>query len=175
MALETASRISVIPKQLDLRALAQSGRFSVAPATEAELPFLAEMMVARIGDLRGSYPAFERVHRHSRSVLTVKNEGRAVGCFSALVLNQRGFKSLLAGSLSIAEPEPSDLAGLGEAAFAIYVWAVCVPKIAVRATANAIEWLRQAGYATTDFYARPGTPEGEAFMARLGFELLLGL
>ncbi len=172
MALGRERLFSAPAKRSDLEVLPQSQRFSVGPAADADLPELATMLAAHIPDLQGTYLAFEQAHRHSRSILAIRNSNGLVGCFAALFLNHGGFERLVDGSLSIVEPSQSYLVRSGETAAALYIWAICMPKMAVSATGNALDLLRQDAYAKADLYARPGTPKGKTFMIRVGFQPL---
>jgi len=149
-----------------------NGRFSVSTAAEKDLPFLAKMTAGHIPSLQGTYQGLERVQRQSRSVLAVRSSNELIGCFAALLLNDGGFDHLLRGSLSMACPSPSCLAWPGETPAAIYVWALCIPGLAVGAAGNIMQWLRQETYARADLYASPSTPKGKAFMIRGGFKPL---
>ena len=170
MALGGERSFSAPAKRSDLEILPESQRFSVGPAADSDLPELATMLAAHIPNLQGTYLAFEQAHRHSRSILAIRNSNGLVGCFAALFLNNGGFERLVDGSLSIVEQ--SYLVRPGETAAALYVWAICMPKMAVSATGNAFDWLRQDAYAKADLYARPGTPKGKTFMIRVGFQPL---
>ncbi len=161
-------------QRLDLDHLPPSRRFSVAPAADEDLPHLATMTARHIPSLQGTYLALERVQRYSHSILAIRNRHELVGCFAALLLNHAGFEHLLDGCLSIADPSQSHLVRPGETAAAIYVWALCIPRMAVGATGNVMQWLRQTTYARADLYARPGTPKGRTFMSQAGFRLLSG-
>ncbi len=172
MALVGERVFSAPSKRSDLEGLPQSQRYSVGPAEDADLPELARMLAAQIPDLKATYEAFEQVHRQSRSILAVRTSNGLVGCFAALFLNHCGFERLIDGGLSIAEPSQFYLVGPGETAAALYIWAVCVPKMAVTATGNAFDWLKQDAYASADLYARPATPRGKTFMTRVGFHPL---
>jgi hypothetical protein len=172
--IEQSVAISSRHFRLDLDDLAPSPEFSVAPAADEELPYLATITARHIPGLQGTYLAFEQVHRYSRSILAIRKRHELVGCFTALLLNHGGLEHLLGGGLSIAEPSQSHLVRPGETAAAIYVWAVCLPPIAVRATGNVMQWLRQPMYARADLYARPGTPKGKTFMIHAGFHPLAG-
>lgn len=157
---------------LDLDHLRPNRRFSATPAAKEDLPYLARMTAQHIPCLQGTYRALERVQRHSRSVLAIRNRQELVGCFAALLLNDSGLEHLLHGSLSIADPSRSHLVPPGETAAAIYVWALCIPGMAVGAAGTIMHWLRQDTYVRADLYARPGTPKGKAFMIRAGFHPL---
>ncbi len=171
MAVDGEGSFYAASKCSDLDQLPPSSRHSVAQAVDADLPFLAAMMVRHIPNLRGTYSAFERVHRYSGSILAIRDSNGLAGCFAGMFLNDRGVRSLVDGSLSIASPSPACLSRRGETQSAIYVWAVCMPKMAVRATGNAIDLLgRDTG---ADFYARAGTEKGKSFMIRLGFQPLV--
>jgi hypothetical protein len=75
---------------LDLDHLPPNRRFSVAPADDEDLPFLAAMTARHIPTLQGTYQAIERVQRYSRSILAIRNKDELVGCFAALFLNHEG-------------------------------------------------------------------------------------
>ena len=163
-----------VSQPLDLDRLPPNPRFSVAPAADEDLPYLGKMTARLIPGLQGTYSGFEQVHRHSRSILAIRTGHGLVGCFAALFLNRSGFEHLLDGGLSIADPSQSLLVRPGETAAAIYVWALCAPGMAVAATGNVMQWLRQSMYARADLYARAATVRGRAFMMRAGFHPLTG-
>jgi hypothetical protein len=73
MALDGERSFSAPAKRSDLEVLPQSQRFSVGPAADSDLPELAAMLAAQIPSLQGTYLAFEQVHRHSRSILAIRN------------------------------------------------------------------------------------------------------
>lgn len=174
MVLEAREPLASPPAVLTLDLLPPSRRFSVGPATNEELPYLTTMTARRIPGLQGTYPAVERVHRHSRSILAVRNGQELVGCFAALLLNRGGHEALLEGTLSFGEPSQSHLVRPGEKAAAIYVWAVCGLRMAMGASGNIVQWLRQSMCAEADLYARPFTPKGKRLMIRAGFQPLPG-
>lgn len=174
MPLNAEQSFFTTSQRLDLDYLPPNQEFSVAPAADNDLPYLATMTARHIASLQGTYPALERVQRYSGSILAVRNGHELVGCFAALLLNHGGFEHLLDGGLSIADPSQSHLVRPGETAAAIYVWALCIPRMAAGATGNIMQWLRQAVYVRADLYARPGTPKGKTFMIRAGFHPLAG-
>jgi hypothetical protein len=174
MPLSTTQSFVPVSQPPDLDHLPPSPRFSVAPAANDDLPFLALMMARHIPNLKGTYPAFEQVHRHSQSILAIRNRQGLAGCFAALFLNDGGYEHLLDGSLSIAEPSQSHLVRPGETATAIYVWAFYMPGIVAGSAGNVMQWLRQSMYARADLYGRAGTLRGKAFMIRTGFRPLAG-
>jgi hypothetical protein len=174
MPLMPPNGLSPLLELTDLDRLPPNPKFSVAPANGEDLSYLGKMTARLIPGLQGTYPAFEQVHRHSRSILAIRNRHGLAGCFAALLLNGCGFEHLLNGDLSVADPSRSHLVRPGEPAAAIYVWALCVPRMAVAATGDVMQWLRQSMYARADLYARAGTPKGKAFMIRAGFHPLSG-
>ena len=172
MPLNAEQSFFAISRRLILDHLPPGREFSVAPAADKDLPFLAAMTARHIPSLRGTYQALEHVQRYSQSIFAIRNSNELVGCFAALFLNDSGFEQLLDGGLSVADPSQAHLARPGETAAAIYVWALCLPGMAAGATGNIMQWLRQDEYAGANLYARPTTPKGKAFLIRLGFHPL---
>jgi hypothetical protein len=155
------SRLDELPLSLRLEA---------RPALDAELPALAEMFAQNIPDLKGTYPAFERVHRRTNAIFSVFSMTKSIsGCFAVLALSSLGHERLLAGELSMAAPTDEELAGVSERADALYIWAAYMPTIGVEAMGNIMVWLRRPEYRQADMYARPTTPQGVKFVTRLGF------
>lgn len=160
------------PRCLDLDHFPPNRRFSVAPAADEDLPYLATLTARHISGLKGTHSAIERVQHYSRSILAIRNRREIIGCFAALLLNHDGFERLLGGGLDVSDPSQSHLVRPGETAAAIYVWALCMTGMAAGATGNVMEWLRHEIYAQAELYARPSTPKGRAFLIRLGFHPL---
>jgi hypothetical protein len=171
MPLKAEQSFFAISRRLILDHLPPSEKFSVAPAADKDLPYLAAMTARHIPSLRGTYQALEQVQRYSRSIFAIRNSNELVGCFAALFLSDSGFELLLDGGLSVANPSQAHLVRPGKTAAAIYVWALCMPGMA-EATGNIMQWLRQDEYAGANLYARPTTPKGKAFLIRLGFHPL---
>ncbi|MGH6801696.1 MAG: hypothetical protein ACRECZ_09845, partial [Methylocella sp.] len=163
MQLNAEQPFFTISRRLNLDHVPPSREFSVAPAADKDLPYLAAMTARHIPNLKGTYQALEQVQRYSQSILAIKNGNELVGCFAALFLNDNGLEQLLDGGLSVAAPSQIHLVRPGETAAAIYVWALCMPGIGAGATGNIMQWLRQDEYVGANLYARPTTPKGKAF------------
>lgn len=174
MSLRSKVSLSQSKRILDLEQLSPAAKFFINPADDCDIPSLGAMLASRISNLRADQSALERVHAHSRSVLAIRNRRGLAGCLAALLLNHKGLRELLSGQLSVGDPNPLDLARPGEQASAIYVWALCLPGVAVAATANLVQWFEQPFYANADFYARPATLKGLAFLIRTGFNPIIG-
>ena len=157
-------------RPLDL--IPPSRRFTVRPADAGEVARLVEAAAEDIPAMKVIEPAIKRVfHFNRETILSVTGSEGLVGGFAFLYLNQLGLEQLLAGALSIADPELRCLASQGEAPKALYAWAMYLPGQAVAAMGNVMQFVRRPGFADADMYARPGTLKGARFMDRTGFVL----
>jgi predicted GNAT family N-acyltransferase len=131
---------------------------------------LVEAAANEIPAMKVIEPAIARVHAFNpETILAAIGSKGLAGGFAFLYLNQLGFDGLLAGELSVADPELRHLAAQGEAPRALYAWAMYLPGRAVAAMGNVMEFVRRPGFAEADLYARPGTLEGARFMQRTAF------
>jgi hypothetical protein len=143
-----------------------------SPAVEGELGALVGLATNAIPSLAAAEPIVRQVHRHnSDSIWSVCNRnGAAVGVFAMLLLNRRGLRSMLSGRFDSAAPELDQLAGQGEGAAAVYLWAIVTPGLAIEAFRAVSHWLRSPRMRSADIFARPATEAGLRLSLRLGFE-----
>jgi hypothetical protein len=137
---------------------------SAAPATPDEMEeIFAE--AARLMPLEAALEAVLKVQSKSQSILAIRQNGKACGCFAGLFLNEKGRAALIEKRLSVSDPSLDHLAGIGLPAAAIYFWGIYGPG---NAAGNVIEWLQRPAYRHAPIFARPVTPAGLAFMIRGG-------
>ena len=143
-----------------------------SPAVEGELGRLVGLAAGAIPSLAAAEPIVRNVHRHnSDSIWSVRSRnGAAVGVFAMLLLNRRGLQSMLSRKFDSAAPELDQLAGRGEEAAAVYLWAIVTPGLAIEAFRTVSRWLRTSKMRSADIFARPATEAGLRLSLRLGFE-----
>jgi predicted GNAT family N-acyltransferase len=155
-------------RPLDL--LPPSRRFTLRPATASEVEQLVAAAAEEIPAMKVIKPAIGRVFAFNHETILAVHAGeRLIGGVAFLYLNREGLERLLAGGLSIADPELRYLAPCGEAPAALYFWALYLPGPAVAAMGNVMEFFRRPGFADAHLYARPGTMKGARFMEHTGF------
>ena len=160
-----------ILKRRPLDLIPPSRRFTVRPATVSELGLLIDRAAPEIPAMKVIEPAIRRVFAFNpETILAILNDQGLAGGFAFLYLNETGFRGLLDGAFSVADPELAQLAAPGEPPRALYAWAMYLPGARVAAMGNIMEFVRRPGLADVDMYARAGTPKGWKFMERTGFE-----
>ena len=87
------------------------------------------------------------------------------------MLNQRGLKGLLDGTLNRSDPDLSLLAIQNERPAGIYTWGLFAPPRLVGAIPQIYEKLRSPLYDGVSLYAWAATPDGKRFAETLGFTL----
>jgi predicted GNAT family N-acyltransferase len=143
------------------------------PAEAHEVERLVEAAAEDIPAIKVIKPAIARVFSFNReTILSVMGSKGLVGGIAFLYLNQLGLERLLAGTLSVADPDLRFVASQGEAPRALYAWAMYLPGPVVGAIGNVMQFVRRPGLADADIYARPGTLKGASFMDRTGFVLV---
>lgn len=155
--------------RFDLAHLPLRTTFTVEEAGDRDIPEAIAFAGRYFPHVEGGQAAVWRVHRRSRSILVARGAQGIVGTAAFLRLNPHGLERLRADALAIADPDEALLAGPGERAAAIYAWLLCLPGASVSAMGQVMRWLRHAGLARCDLYARPGSPAGERFMRKTGF------
>jgi hypothetical protein len=156
----------------ELEFMPASRRFDIHVAEEHEIPALVELTASYLPAIEEAVPALRRVQRHSRSLLAVKAQGKLVGAFGLLTLNERGFRQLLDGKICVTNPDINCLTQSFEYADAIYAWALCLPGHAAGAVGNLMKWLRRSSYMDADIYACAGSDDGDRFIRKTGFRQL---
>jgi predicted GNAT family N-acyltransferase len=160
-----------ILKHRPLDHILPSRRFTVRPATISELSPLIDAAASEIPAMKVIEPAIRRIFSFNpETILALLTEKGLAGGFALLYLNETGLGRLLEGAFSVADPDLSHLAAPGEAARALYAWAMYLPGRRVAAMGNVMQFIRRPGLAEVDMYARPGTAKGRKFMERTGFE-----
>jgi predicted GNAT family N-acyltransferase len=164
-----------ILKHRPLDLIPPSRRFTIRPASPAEVGSLIDAAAPEIPAMKVIEPAIRRVFSFNReTILAVLNATGLAGGFAFLYLNETGLGRLLDGGFSVADPDLAHLAAPGEAPRGLYAWAMYLPGSRVAAMGNVMQFIRQPGLAGVDMYARPGTMKGWKFMERTGFEPIPG-
>jgi hypothetical protein len=146
-----------------------SPKLEVRPAFDDELPELAGLLLELVPGLVAPFSSFQRVHHHSKSIYTVRNNSAINGCFACLHLSDEGLKKLIDGTLSMIEPQRACLAESGSRVDAVYAWAWAMrpPTNGIRAMGNLMACLRRPEFSKTEIYARPLTDKGFVFSQNL--------
>jgi len=148
-----------------------SRHYELCPAEPEEVDCLVEAAAREISAMKVIEPAIRRVFSHNcETILAAHGTKGLVGGAAFLHLNQLGHQRLLAGSLSIADPDLSCIAARGESPRSLYIWALYLPGHVVAAMGNVMHFMRRPGFAEADMYARAGTLKGERFMQHAAFE-----
>ena len=141
-------------------------------ATDEEISEIIGLTATYLPNVSVDPSAVWAVHRKAKSILSVRGRNGLIGATAFLPLTAQGFEVFQSGQFSIESPDTSLLTRPGERASAIYSWALCVPGSAVASMGQVMDWMRRPSYAGCDIYACPGTPAGERFMKKIGFEML---
>ncbi len=145
-------------------------RVTSAPAKPRQLGDLITLAQRLIPPLAAAEPTIRRVYdRNPDSIWAVERHSRLVGVFAMLLLNAPGYQALRRGTLDAANPATDLLTQRGEAAEAVYLWAIATPGFAVEAFRTVSRWLTKPAYASADIYTRPTTEAGNRFAVRIGF------
>jgi hypothetical protein len=156
------------PRALDHLPL--TWRYAVRVADDKELPELAALAERHIPAISNACEPARRVHlHHPGSVLAVVRDEQIVGGAAFLYLNSAGLAQLRSGTFAYGAPKEDVLTLPGEAAAAIYAWALCLPAVTIGAIGNVMHWLQRPLYRQADIFARPGTIGGMRFMRDTGF------
>jgi predicted GNAT family N-acyltransferase len=92
------------------------------------------------------------------------------GLVAYLMLNEKGLKGLLDGSLNASDPDLAAIAKQNEKPAGIYVWCVHAPGIIAGGMPLAVEKISTKLYKDVDVYARAATVHGLQLMQTMGFE-----
>lgn len=151
-------------------ALVPGRRVQAYPARRDQLGELVALAQHLIPSLAAAESTVRRVYeRNPDSIWAVERQGRLVGVFAMLLLNAEGNRCLLRGDFDPENPALERLTVQGEAAAAIYFWAIATPGFAVEAFRTVSRWLSSPAYASADIYTRPITESGNRFAVRIGF------
>ncbi|WP_394699107.1 GNAT family N-acetyltransferase [uncultured Cohaesibacter sp.] len=94
---------------------------------------------------------------------------RPEGFHAFLLLNEKGRKELLAGTLDLRNPPLDCMVCQGESPAVIYVWALYTPGILAAGMNTMLDHFASPRYARVDMISRAATTHGERAMQRLGF------
>jgi predicted GNAT family N-acyltransferase len=92
------------------------------------------------------------------------------GFVAYLMLNDRGLKGLLDGSLNARDPDLGMIAQQNEKPAGIYVWCVHAPGVLAGGMPLTVEKITTKLYRDVDVYARAATVHGLQLMQTMGFE-----
>jgi len=92
------------------------------------------------------------------------------GFVAYLMLNEKGLKSLLDGSLNARDPDLRMIAQQNEKPAGIYVWCVHAPGVLAGGMPLTVEKITTKLYRDVDVYARAATVHGLQLMQTMGFE-----
>ena len=91
------------------------------------------------------------------------------GFHAFLLLNQKGKRQLLDGTLDLHNPPLDCMVRQGESPAIIYVWALFTPGILAVGMNTMLDHFASPRYAHVDMISRAATAHGERAMLRLGF------
>jgi predicted GNAT family N-acyltransferase len=111
-----------------------------------------------------SFWAIARRNRYSSSF------PKAEGFVAYLMLNDRGLRGLLDGSLNARDPDIGMIAQQNEKPAGIYVWCVHAPGVLAGGMPLTVEKITTKLYRDVDVYARAATVHGLQLMQTMGFE-----
>lgn len=92
------------------------------------------------------------------------------GFVAYLMLNDRGLKALLDGSLNTRDPNLGMIARQNEKPSGIYVWCVHAPGVLAGGMPLTVEKITTKLYRNVDVYARAATVHGLKLMQTMGFQ-----
>src|SRR3954452_12756295 len=111
-----------------------------------------------------SFWAIARRAQHSSSL------PKGEGFVAYLMLNDRGLRGLLDGSLNARDPDMGMIAQQNEKPAGIYVWCVHAPGVLAGGMPLTVEKITTKLYRDVDVYARAATVHGLKLMQTMGFE-----
>lgn len=145
-------------------------RVRVDAASLTEVPDLVRMAAQEIPSLAAAEPAVLRVQeRNPESVWAFRRDGKIVGLYSMLLLNERGLQRLLANAIDFANPPLQCLSEAGAPVAAIYKWAVVARGTAAEGIRAMSRHLQGPLYATANLYARAVGAAAQRLDFNLGF------
>ncbi|WP_172891541.1 GNAT family N-acetyltransferase [Cohaesibacter sp. ES.047] len=98
-----------------------------------------------------------------------QNAKRPEGFHAFLLLNEKGRRGLLDGTLDLQDPPLDCMVCQGESPALIYVWALYTPGILAAGMETMLDHFASPRYAHVDMISRAATDHGERAMQRLGF------
>lgn len=111
--------------------------------------------------------SFWAIARRSRYSSSFPKGG---GFVAYLMLNDRGLRGLLDGSLNARDPDIGMIARQNEKPAGIYVWCVHAPGVLAGGMPLTVEKITTKLYRDVDVYARAATAHGLELMQTMGFE-----
>lgn len=93
------------------------------------------------------------------------------GFIAFLMLNARGHRALIDGTLDCLAPDMSLLTGQNEKPDAIYIWAIYAPGVLAAGVPLVLEKVSTPLYASANLYAKAVTDAGHEFLETVGFRL----
>jgi hypothetical protein len=143
-----------------------------------EIQTLHELTVNQIGAFVAPLKAMQDVYRHNpetmwmlfRSPTEDRAQGKLVGYYAFLHLNQAGLEALEARTLRPLEPDLRLLAPAGERPAAVYIWAIIAPKLNLLAIPLVGKGLGVKRYGGLPFYAKAATMAGLNGLKSYGFK-----
>ena len=93
------------------------------------------------------------------------------GLIAFLMLNPRGHKALIEGTLDCLNPDLDLMTGQNEKPDAIYIWAIYAPGVLAAGVPLILEKVSTPLYAGANLYARAVTDAGHEFLETVGFRL----
>ena len=163
------------PKEFDHVRAPRRPRLHVRRAEAGDIPELLRSAEAEIGAALASERAVTAIAAaHPDALWVFLRDGRIVGGFAMLMLDEAGLAALLADRIDLRQPSTALLARPGEAPAAIYVWAVLGRALAAEGIATVIERLQAPPYGSADIFALPASAHGLRLMRSLGFRPMPG-
>jgi hypothetical protein len=159
----------------DFDRLPRISEIEVRPARRSELSAIADMGNRMVPGVHITEGDLERYFTYDPDSILIfgrqeSQGGRLLGAVAFIYLNRRGLEALLAGEMTLTQPDVSLLAAPGEKVSAIYVWAIAGQGKAMAGLGNVSEHLSMLRLAGADLYAQPSSEDGRNLMIAIGFE-----
>jgi hypothetical protein len=153
----------------ELDRLAPTSVISVSPATQEQLPDLADIARREIPGVNAAAGLAQFLREDPESIFSFQRAGKLLGGIALLYLNCRGHDALLLDDIDLKNPAREFLARPDDEVSAIYVWALAGYGRAVVGLGNVAAYLRRPRFAGADYFAQPSSKEGRDLLIALGF------
>jgi hypothetical protein len=154
----------------ELDALVPASVISAEPATQKQLPALAEIAKREIPGVNAKVGLARFLRADPESIFTFRRGDRLLGGIAFLYFNCRGHDALLLDNIDLKNPNREFLAASDEEVSAIYVWALAAYGRAVMGIANVAAYLRRPRFVGANYFAQPSSSAGRDLLIALGFE-----
>jgi hypothetical protein len=154
----------------DFDSLSTISAIEVRPARYSELSTVTEMGRRLVPGVQITEPVLRRYFTFDpECLLTFHRQQRLLGAIAFLFLNRSGHHALMAGEISLTQPDVGLLAGSNEAVSAIYIWAIASTGRGIAGLGKAAAHLRAPRYVNADCFAQPSTMAGRDILMATGF------